>query len=802
MKNPIDARYPVIPLRNAVVFPGQAVPLRVGRARSIAAIRAAERSGQWVVLLAQKEEPTTSGDREPDPASLYTTGVLARIEKLRGDPQSGYQAVVRGDRRILAIDPILRNDIIETAIVEQPDLRDLESATEQALLTSLKKLGSEILDLLPADTRHLDELLEQIDDLSLLSHLCAANLELPPAAKQKLLENRSLKDRALALLEQMQSQRDQLQVQSDVRDRLSRKLGKNQREHILREQLRAIQDELGEGESAKSEDYRKRIDEAGLPEAARKVALDELKRLESIGNSSPESHVIRNYLDLLCSLPWSTSSSSKSIDLETARETLEKEHAGLEKVKKRILQHLAVLKLKQDGRGSILLLVGPPGVGKTSLGASVAHALGRKFVRASLGGVRDDAEIRGHRRTYIGAMPGRIIQSLKRAGENNPVIMLDEIDKLANSFHGDPAAALLEVLDPEQNSGFLDHYLDVPFDLSKALFIATANNLETIPGPLLDRMEVIHLTGYTPAEKLHIARNHLLPKQLSEHGIKPEQLSVSDEALARIISHYTREAGVRDVQRRLAALCRAAAEAIQKPGAELPFQIEVSSLEELLGPERFTQETASRAATPGVVTGLAWTPLGGEILFVEAGQMPGSGKLTLTGQLGDVMKESAQLALSLVRASLPASDFEKRDLHVHVPAGAIPKDGPSAGVTMLTAIASLLSGRSVDPKLAMTGEITLRGAVLPVGGIKEKVLAAHRAGIERVILSRRNERDIKEVPEEVRAKMRFEFVETAQELLKLALGIDFKPLESPTSSFIYLPVASGGVTAPAVASPA
>jgi ATP-dependent Lon protease len=774
----------------------------VGRKRSVAAVQAAERSGLWVVLLAQRDGAGDSDIQlEPNPDQLHTTGVLAKIEKIRGDAESGYQAVVRGERRIFAHQLATRDDgvnaYIEAFVDEAPDRADLDPATSKALLTSLKTLAHEILDLLPADTRHLTEILDGIEDLAFLTHLCAANLEIPPAAKQRLLEILSVKDRSLALLELLQTQRDQLQVQSEVRDRLTRKLGKNQREHILREQLRAIQDELGEGDSEKSDDYRKRIDDAKLPEAARKVALDELKRLEAIGNASPESHVIRNYLDLLCSLPWSKSSDVETIDLEGAREILEREHAGLAKVKKRILQHLAVLKLvKQDAgrKGSILLLVGPPGVGKTSLGASVARALGRKFVRASLGGVRDDAEIRGHRRTYIGAMPGRIIQSLKRAGENNPVIMLDEIDKLANSFHGDPAAALLEVLDPEQNANFLDHYLDVPFDLSNAFFIATANSLENIPGPLLDRMEVIDLTGYTPAEKLHIARNHLVPKQLSEHGLKAAQLEIPDETLSRIISHYTREAGVRDLQRRIAGVARGSAEAVLK-ATELPVKVGVDQLEELLGAERFLHEVAPRISPPGVVTGLAWTPMGGEILFVEAGSMPGTGRLTLTGQLGDVMKESAQIALSLVRASLPAADFEKRDLHLHVPAGAIPKDGPSAGVTLLTAIASLLSGKSVDPKLAMTGEITLRGNVLPVGGIKEKVLAAHRAGIERIILSRRNERDLKDVPEEVRSKMRFEVVDTAEELLKLALGIDFRPMAAPIAAFGF----GGGAPAPAVA---
>ena len=653
---------------------------------------------------------------------------------------------------------------------------------EEALLQSLKTMAKEILTLLPAETAQLTELVEGIEDLSFLSFLCAANLEIPLKQKQELLQSESLKERVLSLLEFMQGQKDSLKVQSEIRDRLSHKMGKVQREAILRQQLNAIREELGEGDGgAGGDSYSKRIEEAGMPEEVRKIADEECKRLETIGGSAPEAHVIRNYLDLLCSLPWSKSA-DETIDLDRARVILDGDHYGLEKIKKRILQHLAVMKLKKQGRGPILLFVGPPGVGKTSLGQSIAKALGRKFVRGSLGGVRDDAEIRGHRRTYIGAMPGRIIQGIKRAGQNNPVFMLDEIDKLARSFQGDPASALLEVLDPEQNSNFLDHYLDVPFDLSHVVFIATANTLESIPGPLLDRMEVIDLSGYTTAEKLHIAKNHLIPKQLAEHGLTAGQVTISDEAVMRLITHYTREAGVRELQRKLAAVLRTATERVVAPGAVFPIRIECAHLEEAIGPEKFIHEVAERIADPGVVTGLAWTPQGGEILFIEAGLMPGSGRLTLTGQLGDVMKESAQIALSLVRARLPAIvpgfEYEKKDLHIHVPSGAIPKDGPSAGIAILTTIASLFSGRSVNPKLAMTGEITLRGAVMPVGGIKEKVMAAHRAGIERIILSKRNQGDLKEVPEEVKSQLKFDFVENVAEVLKLALGLDITPTAS------------------------
>ncbi|RZA01147.1 MAG: endopeptidase La, partial [Proteobacteria bacterium] len=593
-------------------------------------------------------------------------------------------------------------------------------------------------------------------------------------------ETVSVKARTLKLLDYLVHMKENLDVQSQIREKLTHKLGKNQRESLLREQMRTIREELGEGgEDDLASTYRKKIEDAGMPEEVAKIALDELKRLEAVGKSSPETHVIRNYLDLLVAMPWNKASAS-DIDLTEARRILDEDHYGLDKIKKRILQQLAVMKLRKEGKGTILLFVGPPGVGKTSLGMSIARALGRKFVRASLGGVRDDAEIRGHRRTYIGAMPGKIIQSLKRAGENNPVMMLDEIDKLSNSYQGDPAAALLEVLDPEQNNTFNDHYLDVPFDLSKVVFIATANNIDRIPGPLLDRMEVIELSGYTTAEKLHIARQHLLPKQRREHGVEAGQLTISDEALLRVISHHTREAGVRDLQRKVAEIIRANTEKVLALEEGASTRVEIGDLEEIFGPERFAHEMAERIVPPGVVTGLAWTPVGGDILYIEAELMPGTGKLTITGQLGDVMKESAQIALSLVRSRLsslvPGFDFAKNDLHLHVPSGAIPKDGPSAGIAMLTAIASLFSGRRVRPKIAMTGEITLRGAVLPVGGVKEKIIAAHRAGIEKIILSKRNEKDLREVPEDVRANLNFEFVENASEVVKAALGLSFEPM--------------------------
>jgi ATP-dependent Lon protease len=740
------------------------------------AIERASKEQNQIILLAQRSEQV---ETDPKTDELYKIGTLCKIERVLGTSDHGYQVLLRGVARVEVTKFEDLADVLNAEIEEVPDRNDLDEQTSKALLETTKTLAQEILTLIPGDTRQVEHLVDAISELPLLANLCAENLQVPLPKKQSLLEKISLKERVLELLQLMQNQKEFLSLQGEIREKLSSKMGKQQRESILREQLRAIQDELGEGSETKDADYQKKIADAQMPEDVRKIAVAEAKKLESTNTNSPEHSVIRNYLDLLCAMPWSVSG-EETLDIEAARKSLDADHYGLEQIKKRIIQHLAVMKLKKDGKGSILLLVGPPGVGKTSLGQSIAKATGRKFVRASLGGVRDDSDIRGHRRTYIGAMPGRIVQGIKRAGVNNPVLMLDEIDKLGRGFAGDPAAALLEVLDPEQNATFADHYLDVPFDLSKVFFIATANSLESIPGPLLDRMEVIEVAGYTSAEKLHIARNHLLPKQLLEHGMSAEQMTLSDEAILKIINSYTREAGVRELQRLITAVCRGTSEkVVAADAAELPIKVGASELDDILGQEKYIHEVAERLVPPGVVTGLAWTPRGGEILFVESSLMPGSGRLTLTGQLGDVMKESAQIALSLLRSNLPAIvpgfEYEKRDIHVHVPAGAIPKDGPSAGVTMLTALASLFSGIVVSPKLAMTGEITLRGAVTPVGGIKEKVLGAHRAGIERIILSKRNERDLKDVPDEIKSQIKFEFVETVPELLKAALGLEASP---------------------------
>jgi len=784
MKKPsLDRKIPVLPLRNTLLYPGVSFPIMVGRPVSVQALKnARDNFSNWVVVVTQMD------DKAPTATNLPKVGTLCELTSVEGNDKQGYHVLMHPVERV-RITEFDAPEMPMMAFVESyPDIKDVSEKTEVALLESLKQMAYDILDLAQVRNKQLRKLIEDIDNLEFLTHLASANLDASISEKQTLLETVSLKARTLRLMELLAKKKDELQVQGEIRDRLSKKIGKDQRDAILREQLRTIQSELN-GDDAedgdKKEDYRKKIEEAGMTDEARKVALDELKRLESIGNSSPESHVIRNYLDLLCAMPWTKSSETdiESLNLDDARRELDEAHYGLDKIKKRILQHLAVMKLKKSAKGSILLFIGPPGVGKTSLGQSIAKALGRQFARASLGGTRDDAEIRGHRRTYIGAMPGRIIQAIKRAATNNPVFMLDEIDKLGRGFSGDPAAALLEVLDPEQNGTFMDHYLDVPFDLSKTFFIATANSYEGIPGPLLDRMEVIDLNGYTNLEKLHIAKSHLIPKVYEEIGVKTEQLVISDEVLLKMITGYTREAGVRNLQRLIATVVRGSAEKVlDAQGARVDVRLD--DLDELLGAEKFQYETAQKDMVPGVVTGLAWTPVGGDILFVETSLMPGKGNLVLTGQLGDVMKESAQIAMSLVRSRLAGSvstyQFDKQDLHIHFPAGAIPKDGPSAGVTMVTAIASQFSKKSVSPKLAMTGEITLRGAVTPVGGIKEKVLAAHRAGIEEIIMCRKNERDLKDVPNEVKSQMKFHFVDNVDEVLHIALGLKFAEMASVT----------------------
>lgn len=767
---------PVLPLKNSLVYPGLNQVIRVGREGSVKALKAAEKNGFWIAVVQQKRE--LGIDQLVQPEDLYTVGTLCRIESMKGNATQGYQVVLKGFDRI-SLSSIEAKEMgpLNAHFTVLEDQFDLNAATESALLDSTKNLSKEILKVIPGNTEHVRELVDSVASLSELVYLSASHIDSEGSQKQKLLELSGLKERSLFLLNMLKDLKENLTVQAEVRGRLNQKMGEQQRQHILREQLRTIKEELGEADGASDLEtkLRNKLIDNPLPEEVEKIFNQELKRLSELGASSPETHIIRNYLELLTDLPWSkVSDHNGDLNLDQARQVLDRDHFGLEKVKNRIIQHLAVMKLKKQTKGSILLLVGPPGVGKTSLAQSVAESLGRKFVRVSLGGVRDDAEVRGHRRTYIGAMPGRLIQGLKKAGTKNPVFLLDEIDKLSRAWSGDPAAALLEVLDPEQNKTFLDHYLDVGFDFSQVFFILTANSLEGIPLPLLDRLEVIDLSGYTIDEKTHIAENHLWPKQLQEHGVDKSQVILSKDLLRAVITQHTREAGVRDLSRKLGSLIRSVSEEVLKSGI---VTIEPHHLEAALGPERFQSEVTSMDNPPGVVTGLAWTPVGGDILFIESTAMPGKGGLTLTGQLGEVMRESAQIALSLLKSHMSGFDLklnpQNMDFHIHVPQGATPKDGPSAGVTILTSLASLLSGRKFNPKWAMTGEISLRGSVLPVGGIKEKIIAAHRAGVTDVIMSSKNQKDLRDVSSEVKDALKFHFVDDVAQVLKLSLDIDF-----------------------------
>ncbi|HLD98646.1 MAG TPA: endopeptidase La [Bdellovibrionota bacterium] len=767
----MPAVLPVLPIRNTVLFPAISMPLVVGRGRSIRALEEAEGADNLIIIAAQRL--LTAGD--PDPGDLYQVGTLCKIESVVSSEAGAKQIVVTGlsRYRLAEFTPDPRG-FLSTRGEPVADIHSGDSIRNEALFNNLKELTREILELLPGSMEPLIRLVEQVDDSGYLTNVCAAYLNLTLTQKQELLETVLVEQRMEMLLSYMRKEREVLNVQREIRDKMSERINKAQREALLREQLRTIRSELGEAaEEETADDLQQKIREAQLPEDAMKQAQDELNRIKNLPSASAEYHVIRTYLEWLASLPWTKRTESR-IDVPRARVILDEDHYGLENVKRRITQFLSVAKLKNDLHGPILCLVGPPGVGKTSVGASIARALGRKFIRTSLGGVRDEAEIRGHRRTYVGAMPGRIVQSIKRVGTKNPLMMLDEIDKLRADFHGDPSAAMLEVLDPEQNKSFTDHYLDVPFDLSDVFFICTANVIDPIPPALRDRMEIIEMNGYTSQEKLHIAKRYLIPRLLQEHGLKPEWVSFPEETIERIASHYTREAGVRELNRKIAALFRAVAEEVILHGPTTQISLAPDQLRKFLGPERFFPELAERVIKPGVTTGLAWTPQGGDLLFVEATAMPGRGNLTLTGQLGDVMKESAQIALSIARTSSAgfdyrSFDFSTHDIHVHVPAGAIPKDGPSAGVTILVSLVSLLLGRSVESKIGMTGEITLRGAILPVGGIKEKVIAAARGGLSTVILPKKNEQDLVDVPQDARNQLKFVFVETVDEVLKEAL---------------------------------
>ena len=765
---PSDA-IPIVAMRNVVLFPGIVLPVTLGREESIAAAQEAVRTGGKVGLLLQRDPAV----EKPAAGDLYEIGVLATVVRYITAPDGAHHLVCQGESRFRVLEFVRDKPFLAARIaaVAEPQAA---GADIEARMDVLKERAAEALSLLPQVPAELARTVRGIDSAGQLADLIVSFMDVKPRDKQELLETIDLKERLDKAMRLLAHRVEVLKITRDITEQTQAALGERQREAVLREQLHQLQKELGEdgGEEGDFAEIDSAITAAHMPQEVEEQARKELKRLRRMSEASPEHGMVRTYLDWLVSLPWSKSD-AEDIDIERARGVLEEDHYGLEKVKRRILEYLAVRKLNPRGRSPILCFVGPPGVGKTSLGQSVARALGLKFVRASLGGVHDEAEIRGHRRTYIGALPGNIVQGLRKAGTRNPVFMLDEIDKLSASFHGDPASALLEVLDPEQNSTFRDNYLGLPFDLSHVLFIATANVLETIPGPLRDRMEIIPLTGYTDEEKLQIAKRYLVKRQLEANGLDAAKVEVSDEALLRIIHEYTREAGCRSLEREIGALLRQAAMRIAE-GKVASVRFAADDVPAVLGAPRFENEVAQRTSIPGVATGLAWTPVGGDILFIESARMSGNGKLILTGQLGDVMKESAQAALSLVKAQaedlgIDPKIFDASDIHVHVPAGAIPKDGPSAGVAMFVSLASLLKRQAVRPDVAMTGEISLRGLVLPVGGIKEKVLAALRAGIHTVLLPARNRRDYEEIPENARQQLTFIWIDRVEEAVGQAL---------------------------------
>lgn len=770
-KSNVPQALPVLPLRNSVFFPRQVMPLSIGRESSIKVVEEALKDEGLVVIVAQ----TDGTVEKPTEKDIHWVGTVAKVLKTFSLADGTRSVLMQGLYRINILS-ILHSEPFLRAVVRKME-EQMETGEEiEAMAVNLKNLFKQVAELSPNLGEEQLTIVLNMDQPEAIADVVSSMLPIAIKEKQEILESTDLQKRmelvTIALTKLIQKLELSSKIQSEVQDGIN----KTQREYYLREQMKAIKKELGEDdEKVELAELRKRIDEAHLPEEALKVANKELQRLSQMNPASAEYTVSRTYLDWILDLPWSVGTED-NLDITKAREVLERDHYGLDNVKKRILEYLAVRKLKNDMRGPIMVFVGPPGVGKTSLGKSIAAALGRKFVRISLGGVHDEAEIRGHRRTYIGALPGRIIQGLKKAGSNNPVFMLDEVDKLGNDFRGDPSSALLEVLDPEQNFSFSDHYLEIPFDLSKVMFIATANMIEPIPPPLRDRMEIIEIPSYVEDEKLHIAKKFLVPKQTAEHGLSSEQLSIEDEALRSVIAGYTREAGVRNLERQIATIARGVAREIAE-GISKRQSITRDAITKHLGQQKFFYDVAERTNRPGIAVGLAWTPVGGDILFIEATKMKGKGNLILTGQLGDVMKESAQAALSFIASNARelglAPDFRSKvDIHVHVPAGAVPKDGPSAGVTILTALTSLLTGRTVRNDLAMTGEITLRGAVLPIGGVKEKVLAAHRAGIRTVLLPERNRYALEEVPASVKegeGAIQFHFVKEMSEVLSLAL---------------------------------
>jgi ATP-dependent Lon protease len=760
---------PILPLKETVVFPGSMTPLAIGQERSIQLVDEAVAKERTIALV-------TTRDSEVDARSaddLYGVGTEAEIHKMIRVPDGTLRVLVQGQRRVRLERVVQEDPYLVGEFDELPDVEGSSKETE-ALARNVEALFGRIIALVPYLPDELSLAAANADDPSALANLVASVMRLKPEEKQELLEEANVEARLRKLTVILNRELEVFELGTKIQSQVQSEMESSQREYFLRQQLKAIQEELGEGDEQQAEiaELRAQIEEAKLPEEADRQARRELDRLAKLPPAAAEYGVIRTYLEWILSLPWSETTED-NLDLDHARKVLDEDHYDLEKVKERIVEQLAVSKLKRDLSGPILCFVGPPGVGKTSLGQSIARALGRKFVRISVGGVRDEAEIRGHRRTYIGALPGTIIRALRDAGSKNPVFMIDEIDKMGADWRGDPSSAMLEVLDPAQNSSFRDHYLDLPFDLSRILFICTANQLESIPPPLLDRMEIIRLSGYTEDEKLGIAKRYLVPKQLEAHGLTPEQVKIGDNALRLVIREYTREAGVRNLEREIAALCRKAASEIAA-GKRKSARVDERRVRTWLGRPRFYAETRKRTSDPGVATGLAVTPVGGDILFIEATAVPGEGRLLVTGQLGEVMRESAQAALSWVRGhardlGFDTDWFEGKDVHIHVPAGAVPKDGPSAGIAMATALVSLALGRPVSEDVAMTGEITLTGQVLPIGGVREKVLAAQRAGIRTVILPKENEGDLEDLPKDVRRELRFIPVDSVDEVLRVAL---------------------------------
>ncbi len=781
---------PILPVRASVGFPGAVMPLTVGRPASRKMLDDVLPADKIIGVLTQRSETI----EEPKPTDLFNIGTASLILKMLRQPEGHVNIIVHGLVRFRVEEIIQTEPYMKAKVTVLPDQLPAVTPQFELLVKSVRQLAERTIELSPAIPDEAANVLNSIENAGTLADFLAANMTGDFPEKQSILEEVDVTRRLERVREKLAQRVELLELQGKIQEQVRSSIDKNQRNYFLQEQLKAIQKELGveDSQNAEIEGLRQRLDEAKLPENVKKETDRELQRLRAIPQASPEFGVIRTFLDTVAELPWAKNTQDHH-DLQRAREILDRDHYDLEKIKQRIIEFLAVRKLNPAGRGPILCFVGPPGVGKTSLGKSIAESLGRNFVRVSLGGVRDEADIRGHRRTYIGAMPGRIIQELRKAGTNNPVIMLDEIDKLGADFRGDPSAALLEVLDPEQNNTFTDHYLGVPFDLSRVIFICTANIMDPVPPALRDRMEVIELAGYTQNDKLFIAKKYLVPRQLKEHGVTAKQVRLTDKTISAIIDSYTREAGVRNLDRTIAAVIRGvAAKIVQAMPAEEPdanakgkqlkngktiaqmITVLPQDLHTYLGPERFESELAQRTSTPGVVTGLAYTPAGGEILFIEATQMPGKGTLLLTGQIGDVMKESAQAAYSLLKANAGALGinpeiFGKIDIHVHVPAGAIPKDGPSAGVAMYTALVSLLTNKAARPDVAMTGEITLRGLVLPIGGVKEKVIGAHRAGIKTIILPERNRKNLEDISADVRKSLKFYFAGKVEDVLKIAI---------------------------------